>query len=85
MTKRRLSTRQLQMISDAAAYMHKQFNLAIWYTDRGIKVLNDPHHQPTAQNNFSDADHLAAWNFREARYSTDGALAEWHNIKKYFA
>ena len=83
--KRPLTFQQRRRLDGSAHEMLQQFNRAIRYADRGIQVLNDPHHTPAAQNNFSDADQLAAWHYSEARYCIDGALAEWYFIKKYFA
>lgn len=62
---------QLRRLDGAAHEMQTQFKRAIWYIDRSINDVNAPNalHDP---------------NFRDARYCVDGALAEWHWIKKYF-
>jgi hypothetical protein len=77
---RKIHYKQLKLINATADYITRLYKTALYSAQRGNDTLVDTNFKSSAQNNFSTREKLAAWNYRECRYTIEAAIYEMMDI-----
>ena len=77
---KKMHYKQLKHINATADYITRIYKTALHYAMRGDATLVDTNFKSSAQNNYSTREKLAAWNYRECKYTIEASGHELMDI-----